>query len=265
VPPGSERYWSWLFAAHEARQPLLGIYALAAEWRALLERGTDASVAQPKLLWWRDEIRRLAAGSPLHPITRYLATLPHAESAGLAELELAVDAAAAELAGVPLERAAELGAHADALHGLPLRVVARFGKTRGESPMLRDCTAALAAAQYLAHALHDYRRAARRGRMPFPVDELLEAGIDNDDLAAEVAAPHLRAYLETLRRRAFDYFATAASALSPAERPNLRHLAVLTTLGLTHLREQRDLSSADFHFADLYNAWNAARRWAAGR
>ena len=35
VPPGSARYWSWLFAARESREPLLGIYALLAEWRAL--------------------------------------------------------------------------------------------------------------------------------------------------------------------------------------------------------------------------------------
>jgi hypothetical protein len=44
VPPGTARYWSWLFAARVARDPLLGIYALAAEWQALMD-------PRPKAAW----------------------------------------------------------------------------------------------------------------------------------------------------------------------------------------------------------------------
>ncbi len=73
VPPGSPRYWSWLFAAAELRAPLLGIYALSAEWQALMDPATESSVAHLKLAWWRDEMQRLAAGSAVHPISAYLA------------------------------------------------------------------------------------------------------------------------------------------------------------------------------------------------
>jgi hypothetical protein len=45
----------------------------------------------------------------------------------------------------------------------------------------------------------------------------------------------------------------------------LRHLHVLAALGLDHLHGHRSPSSADFRLADLYNAWNAARRAAAAR
>jgi len=265
VPPGSARYWSWLFAADDSREPLLGLYALAAEWRALLDPGSEAAAAQAKLLWWRDEIRRLAAGAPLHPITRHIAALPHAGSADLAGLEVAVEAVAAELAGVPVERADELDAHAAALYGIPLLVAARLGEPRCDLTTLRRCTAALAAGEYLARAVSDHRREARRGRIAFPVDELLTAAIDNDDLAADVSPPHLVAYLDALRRKAAGYFATAAAALAPGDRPPLRHLAVLARLGARQLHAGRHPSSADFRFADLYNAWSAARRAAAGR
>ena len=37
IPPGSARYWSWLFAAADSRPPLLGIFALGAEWQALMD------------------------------------------------------------------------------------------------------------------------------------------------------------------------------------------------------------------------------------
>jgi phytoene synthase len=265
VPPGSARSWSWLFAAQAAREPLIGIYALAAEWRALLDAGTDAGVAQIKLVWWRDEIRRLAGGAPLHPITRHLAALPHASSACFAELEAALEAVAAEAGGVPVERAGDLEGHADALHGIAQRVAARLGEPRADSPGLLACTAALAAGEYLARALGDYRSEARRGRIPFPVDELLAAGIDNDDLAATVPSPHVAGYLENLRRTAAGHFSTAAAALDPRERPALRHLAVLARLGARHLQAGRSPSVADFRFADLYNAWSTARRAAVRR
>jgi len=42
------RYWSWLFAAGAARAPLLGIYALLAEWNALMDPATAASIDSAK-------------------------------------------------------------------------------------------------------------------------------------------------------------------------------------------------------------------------
>src|SRR5260370_29837782 len=68
VPPGTARYWSWLFAAAELRAPLLGIYALGAEWQALTDPATEISVPHLNLAWCHDETRRLAAGSAVHPL-----------------------------------------------------------------------------------------------------------------------------------------------------------------------------------------------------
>ena len=263
MPPGTPNYWSWLFAARDMRQPLIGIYALMAELRALTEASADAGVAQIKLAWWRDELRRLAAGLPLHPITRFLMELPRTEASMVEHLETSIEAVAAQAAGAPLELAAELESHADALYGVPLRVAARLsgGPDRGE---LHAATAALAVGQYLARAVADSGRDARAGRIPFAIDELLAAGIGNDDLAGG-PSPRLQDYLQQLRVRAADYFSAADRLLPPAERAGSRHLLVLSTLGANHVNGHRNPSSADFHLADLYNAWNAARRAAASR
>jgi phytoene synthase len=257
------RYWSWLFAAREAREPLLGIYALMTEWHALLDPATEADVARIKLAWWRDEMSRLAAGSPLHPISRYLAGLAGTAAVDWSPLAHPVAAAAAQVAGAPLERAAELQSHAGALYGAPLLVAALLGGAR--SPSVEACIAALAEAQYVAQALSSYGRAARAGRMLFPVDELLAAGVDNDDLAARAPPPRLDAYLNRMRDHAARNFANAAAALAPPERPPLRHLVVLATLGAKHLNTRERRAGTDFRLADLYNAWSAARRAAAAR
>jgi 15-cis-phytoene synthase len=265
VPPGSVRYWSWLFAAPESRPALLGIYALTAEWRALLDPATEAEVARIKLAWWRDELRRLAADSPLHPVTRYLAELPRIDTSAFAPLQGSLEAAAAQLAGVPLERSAELESHAAALYGLPLVIASRLGGASGIDDSLRECTTVLAAADYLARAVADYGREARAGRIVFVVEELLAAQIDNDDLAAASPPLRLQVYLQQLRDRAVSYFSTAAALLPPAERSSSRHLAVLAALGLKHVQGHASPASADFRLMDLYNAWSAARRAARAR
>ena len=264
IPPGSARYWSWQFAAHEARSPLLGLYALAAEWRALTDAAVDMRVAALKLEWWREEIRRLAAGAPLHPITQFIAGMPRAAAADLGRLDAAVEAASLQVSGVPLERAAELERHAAALLGIPLEVAAALCGPLSDPAAVRAGAAALATAEYLARALRDYGREARAGRVLFPVDALLAAGIANDDLAASPPPPPLARYLDGLRAQAAGCFDLAAGALPRADRPLLRHHAVLAVLGGKHLNDG-PVPKAGFYFADLHGAWRAARRAAAAR
>jgi phytoene synthase len=240
---------------------LLGIYALLSEWRALMDPGTEAAVARLKLAWWLEEMQRLTAGSPVHPISRFLAALPQAAAADFAPLQRAVEAAALQIAGAPLERGRELSAHSEALRGGPLMVAARLaGGPQEPAPGLRSCIAGLARAEYLAGAIADYRREARAGRMVFPVDELLAAGIENADLAAAVAPDHLQSYLDGVRRRAAELFVAAAGVLPREQRAPLRHLLVLAALGAKHLNSRRPPADANFRLRDLYLAWSTARR-----
>jgi len=260
LPAGTARHWSWLFAAQGSREPLLGIYALLAEWRALMDPSTEAAVARLKLAWWLEEMQRLAAGAPVHPISRYLAALPRAAAADFAPLQRAVEAAALQIAGAPLEHREELSAHSEALRGGPLMVAARLaGEPHEAAAGLRGCIAALASAEYLAGAIADYRREARAGRVVFPVDELLESGIENADLAAAIAPDHLQSYLDGVRRRAAECFAAAADALPRETRAPLRHLLVLAALGAKHLNSRRAPADASFRLQDLYLAWSTAR------
>jgi 15-cis-phytoene synthase len=258
VPPGTTRYWSWLFAAAELRAPLLGIYALRAEWQALLDPATETSVAHLKLAWWREEMRRLAAGSAVHPISGYLAGLPRAASTDFAPLLTAIDDAAAQVGGVPLERGADLERQSQAWGGA-LALASLLAADVPDATALRNCTAALAAAGYLSRAIRGYRREARVGRVPFAIDELMAAGIDNDDLAADPPPAHLRSYLDALRGRAAKYFETAAQALPRAERNRQRHLLVLAALGLAHLNG-RAAPLGRRRLKDMLLAWSTARR-----
>jgi 15-cis-phytoene synthase len=258
VPPGTVRYWSWLFAAAESRAPLLGIYALGAEWQALSDPATESSVAHLKLAWWQDEMQRLAAGAPVHPISSYLAALPRAALVDFTPLLTAVRNAALHVGGVPLERGADLEPLCRTLWGGPLLLASRLAADAIDEAGVLNCTTALAVAGYLAKAIHGYRREARAGRIPFAIDELLSAGIDNADLVAEAPPPHLQAYLAHLRDSAAARFEAAAQALPRTQRGPHRHLLVLAALGGRHLMnpapqlERRRLR-------DMLLAWRTAR------
>jgi phytoene synthase len=261
APAGSVRYWSWLFAAPESRDPLIGIYALSAEWRALIDPATGFEAAGIKLAWWRDEVVRLARGAPLHPITRFLAALPRAAQVDFGALTASLDAAARQIAGAPLEHTAELEPHGATLWATPLMTAAHLAHELrgGAEAAVRRTVAALGAAQYLQESVADYRRDALRGRVIFPVDELLAAGIEDSDLTASRPPRALEVYLAGLRGRAERLFSEAADGLPEGERAALRHLLVLATLGAKHARADVR-RSGDFRPADLYQAWSTARR-----
>jgi phytoene synthase len=259
IPLGTARYWSWLFAAATARAPLLGIYALLAEWNALMDPATEHSAAHIKLEWWQEEIRRLAAGAPVHPIGVYLASLPRAGEVDFTPLTLSIDAAVTETDGAPLERGTDLVPHACALRAYPLLVASRLASGDLDETSLEECTRALAVADYLSRSVRDYPREVRLGRVPFAVDELLAAGIDNAGLCADHPPAELAGYLQRLRERAeFDY-GIAAQALPSARRSEQRHLLVLAALGLKQLnRGAPTLESSGMR--DMLLAWSTARR-----
>lgn len=259
IPLGSVRYWSWLFASSPARAPLLGVYALLAEWNALLDPATEASASRIKLAWWQQEIQRLIARAPVHPICRYLAELPRAGDVDFSPLSHAIDASLVELSGVPLERSAELEPHACALRAAPLALASRLASGGLDEEGLGNGLRALAVADYLARATRDYRRQARVGRVPFAVEELLAAGLDNAELCADQPPARLEHYLQQLRERAARSYQTAALALPVACRARQRHLLVLAALGLKHLRRHSSsLESA--RLQDMLLAWSTARR-----
>ncbi len=259
VPLGSVRYWSWLFAAPLQRAPLLGVYALLAEWNALTDPATDASAARIKLAWWQEETQRLIARRPVHPICLYLAALPRASEVDFSPLGRAIDATIAEVSGVPLERSAELEPHACSLRAGPLGLASQLASDGLDAVGLGDCLRALAVADYLARMTRDYRRQARHGRVPFAVEELLAAGLDNADLCADQPPAKLEGYLSHLRAHAARSYEAAATALPDACRASERHLLVLAALGLKHVqRHTSGLESA--RLQDMLLAWSTARR-----
>ena len=219
IPLGSVRYWSWLFASAAARPPLLGIYALLAEWQALTDPGTEASAGRMKLAWWQEEIHRLIAGTPVHPIGVYLASLPRAGEVDFGPLAVAVDASVAECSGVPLERGADLEPHASALRALPLEVASRLTARGRRCRRLAELPAGTGGGATTWHA----RLATTGAKRASDACCLRWTNCWRRASTTPICAPirrrkTSRSYLQQLRARAARSYETAALAL-PSELP----------------------------------------------
>jgi phytoene/squalene synthetase len=173
----------------------------------------------------------------------------------------AVRNAALHVGGVPLERGADLEPWCRGVWGDPLALASRLSADAVDEASVRNCTTALAVGGYLSRAIRGYRREARAGRVAFAIDELLAAGVDNADLAADPAPPHLQSYLDRLHDTAAACFAAAAQALPRTQRGRHRHLLVLAALGQRHLSSPAPaLELERRRLKDMLLAWKTARR-----
>lgn len=107
-PAGSARWFAWLFTPQPAREILALLFQLETELRSIVVSPRDHGVAHLKLQWWREEVRRLAAGAPRHPITQALAHLTRCTASAWAPLDDYLTSLELELAAVAVDNDAEL-------------------------------------------------------------------------------------------------------------------------------------------------------------
>src|SRR5512147_2678497 len=94
---GSSFYYSFLFLPPPRRRAITALYAYCREVDDVVDDAIDAGVAEAKLAWWGEEIDRMYAGEPQHPVTRALA--PHLQPFAIERrsLRLVLDGMAMDL------------------------------------------------------------------------------------------------------------------------------------------------------------------------
>src|SRR5213075_3018588 len=70
---GLSFYYSFLFLPPERRRAITALFAFCREVDDVVDECTDVGVARVKLAWWRNEVGKLYAAHPQHPVTKALA------------------------------------------------------------------------------------------------------------------------------------------------------------------------------------------------
>jgi phytoene synthase len=252
APPGTPRGLALIFAPDESRAPLTALYALDVELTEST-RIAEHAVAHARLDWWQEELDRLSAGQPLHPLTRELRHAPREA----ALLDARIAAAREELAARAPDSDRDLDRWLDARRGtIELSAALILGLAHP-----RPAAAALGRALGIVDMLNEMRGEARAGRSRV-------AGIGKAGLA-EIAADPWTPTVLALRAKLADRAATAlgesrealASEGAPA-RPLLVQ-AVLAERELAQLARRRHEPvprGSIQAFRSLVVAWRAARR-----
>jgi len=228
APAGSSLYYSTLFHNPRQKRNLHAVFALQQELVDTISEYQDAGVARIKLQWWRDEIDRLFASQPRHPITRVLQEL-------LPDLKLDQD----NLRNLVYAIESEINLpQSDSLEQLIEYFSAGRGTTWQTAAIASGCQENKSIVQIvkiggLITCLEFFqfaRQRLRRGDCPYPLLEMEKHGLDQQTLLQQDKLSALSQLHTELCATIGSELTQCAQAISSTER-----LSVLFALTTAHI------------------------------
>lgn len=233
---GSSFYYSFLFLPKERRRAITALYAYCREVDDAVDECSDAGVARTKLLWWRDEVKRIYDGKAQHPVARALADV--VQEFGITEdlLMTVIDGMAMDLDYNRYPDFDTLKLYCHRVAGVVGLMSARIFGYSDERTL--DYAAELGLAFQLTNIIRDVGEDARRNRVYLPLDELAAAGIEASQIvhvSTKVQSSDAFRQLMTLQvERAQATYDSAFAKLPAADRkpqlPGIIMAAIYRTL-----------------------------------
>jgi phytoene synthase len=260
---GSSFYYSFMFLPPERRRAITALYAFCREVDDVVDECQDTQIAATKLAWWRQELDRLYAGKPEHPVTQALQTV-------LPEFSLPQEQLLEIIDGMEMDLQQTRYLDFKALSLYCYRVASVVGllaaeifgyKDRGTQKYAHD----LGMAFQLTNIIRDVGEDARRGRVYLPIDELKRFGVPVADILNSCYSDNFRKLMEFQIERAEHYYAQAMSELPDIDRKTQRPGLVMAAIYRTLLDEiKRDgcqVLSQRTSLTPLRKLWIAWRTW----
>ena len=263
---GSSFYYSFRFLPEDRRRAIHAFYAFCREVDDVADECRDPALARTKLAWWRDEVARLYAGQPEHPVTRALAE-------AIGPFHLPEDVFSQIIDGMEMDLglvrypdfkelrlychrvAGVVGEAAALIFGISDRATLKYANRLG-------------LAFQLTNIIRDVGEDARRGRIYLPQDELAAHGVrEADILAARMSESFVR-LMEFQYRRAMKTYEEAFALLPAADRAAQRPGLIMAAIYHALLEEIRadgfQVLDRRISLTPLRKVWIAWRAWMAG-
>lgn len=265
VRSGSSFYYSFLFLPGEQRRAITALYAFCREVDDVVDEHLDEQVARTRLAWWREEIARLFAGGPQHPVSKALGkaiedfNLPQEYFLEIIDgMEMDLDYSTyknfRDLTLYCHRVASTVGIMAAEIFGYQDRRTLKYAHHLGM-------------AFQLTNILRDVREDSLRGRIYLPQDELGRFELSNEDLMSFRTDDRIRGLFEFQAQRARDYYRQAFAALPAIDRYSQRCGLIMAAIYLRTLNEiagdgyqvlEHRISLTPLH--KLWLAWQTNRR-----
>ena len=229
---GSSFYYSFLFLPPQRRRAITALYAYCREVDDIVDECTDTAVARTKLAWWRQELARLYAGDPQHPVTRALA--PAIQPFGIKHEYLAeiIDGMEMDLSQNRYLDFAALEQYCHRVAGVVGLLAASIFGYRDERTLAYAHTLGLAF--QLTNIIRDVGEDSRKGRIYLPLSELQQFGVSAADILHARHSENFARLMAFQIERAERYYSAAFEQLPQvdrkAQRPGLVMAAIYRTL-----------------------------------
>jgi phytoene synthase len=263
---GSGLYYALLFAPPAQRRAATALYALRRELEHSVREGADPAVARGKLDWWKQEIARMQAGAPTHPVTQALA--PHLAPHGMdsSTLLALTDAMEMDLTQTRYLDWPALRRYCELSGGALGEAAARlFGPVQADVLLYAG---KLGMALQLIRLIREAGQDARHGRIYLPMDELQAFGVTAADILNARHSPAFEALMTFQAQRARQMHREALHALPASSRRVQRPGLALAAMHMTLLNEiERDrwqVLSQRISLTPLRKLWIAWRTWVRG-
>jgi 15-cis-phytoene synthase len=260
---GSSFYYSFLFLPPPRRRAITALYAYCREIDDVVDEVSDPGVARAKLGWWAEEVERIYAGTPQHPVGRALAGV--ASEYGLERglmLEI-IEGMRMDLEYNRYPDFATLEVYCHRVAGVVGLLSARiFGFTEART---LDYARTLGLAFQLTNIVRDVGEDVRRNRIYIPLDELARFDLTVDDLILLKEDERFGRLMAFQIERARQHYDRALSLLPAADRraqrPGLVMAAIYRTLLDEIAASGGKVLNQRIALTPLRKLWIAWRTW----
>ncbi len=263
---GSSFYYSFLFLPPLRRRAITALYAFCREVDDVVDECHDPQIAATKLAWWRQELGRLYAGRPEHPVTQALQPI-------LEQFNLPQEQLLEIIDGMEMDLQQTRYLDFKALSLYCYRVASVVGLLAAEifgyaDRQTQKYAHDLGTAFQLTNIIRDVGEDARRGRVYLPLDELQRFDVPLSDLLNARYSENFRRLMEFQIERAEQYYTQAMSELPAvdrkAQRPGLVMAAIYRTLLAEIRRDGCQVLSQRTSLTPVRKLWIAWRTWIKG-
>ena len=225
---GSSFHQAFRLLPLERRRSLEALYAYC---RVVDDATDDGGDAQAAVAFWREELARVLAGRPTHPVGVALADSIAKFAIPPQHLQEILDGVAMDLAPQRFDTFADLRRYCYLVAAaVGLATIPIFGC---RDPRSRDYAEALGIALQLTNILRDLAEDAERGRVYLPQEDLRRFGYSEQDLAVHRRNDAFRALVAFECDRAHQFYAAARRALTATDQ---RALAAAEGMRLVYRR-----------------------------
>ena len=257
---GSSFYYSFMFLPPEQRQAITALYAFCREVDDVVDECHDVSLAQIKLEWWRQEVERIFAGTPTHPVGFALQDVLRRFKLPQEQLLEIIDGMAMDLSqtryldfkGLQLycyRVASVVGLLSAEIFGHEHRQTLKYAHDLG-------------LALQLTNIIRDVGEDARRGRIYLPIEDLQRFGVPAKDILEARYSDAFRELMAFQAERAEHFYEQAFAQLPAGDRKAQRPGLVMAAIYRTLLRE---IAADGFQVLDRRISLTPVRKvWIAG-